>query len=76
MVLAAFLALQICFLFSGELWRYGGFHFSCLLTLQKNSEISHELVVESDDSAPMSEVHSRTQMDIIEELREEEEEQE
>lgn len=44
--------------------------------LQKNSEMSNELVVEGEDSAPMSEVCSRTPMDAIEELQEEEEEQE
>lgn len=38
--------------------------------------MSNELVVEGEDSAPMSEVCSRTQMDAIEELQEEEEEQE
>ncbi|KAG7231177.1 hypothetical protein INR49_012008 [Caranx melampygus] len=43
---------------------------------QKNNEMSNELVVEGEDSAPMSEVCSRTQMDAIEELQEEEEEQE
>ncbi|XP_070708650.1 ANKH inorganic pyrophosphate transport regulator a [Pempheris klunzingeri] len=42
---------------------------------QKNSEMSNELVVEGEDSAPMSEVCSRTQMDAIEELQEEEEEE-
>lgn len=46
------------------------------LSLQKNNEMSNELVVEGEDSAPMSEVCSRTQMDAIEELQEEEEEQE
>lgn len=52
------------------------FHFLFLLCLQKNNEMSNELVVEAEDSAPMSEVCSRTQMDAIEELQEEEEEQE
>lgn len=37
--------------------------------------MSNELVVEGEDSAPMSEVCSRTQMDAIEELQEEEEEE-
>lgn len=49
---------------------------SPLPSLQKNNEMSNELVVEGEDSAPMSEVCSRTQMDAIEELQEEEEEQE
>lgn len=52
-----------------------GFFF-CSVSLQKNNEMSNELVVEGEDSAPMSEVSSRTQMDAIEELQEEEEEQE
>uniref|UniRef100_A0A8C7L621 ANKH inorganic pyrophosphate transport regulator a n=1 Tax=Oncorhynchus kisutch TaxID=8019 RepID=A0A8C7L621_ONCKI len=39
---------------------------------QKNNEMASELVVEGEDSAPMSEVCSRTQMDAIEELQEEE----
>lgn len=43
---------------------------------QRSNEMSNELVVEGEDSAPMSEVCSRTQMDAIEELQEEEEEQE
>jgi hypothetical protein len=34
--------------------------------------MASELVVEGEDSAPMSEVCSRTQMDAIEELQEEE----
>lgn len=34
--------------------------------------MSNVLVVESDDSAQMSEVHSRPQMDTITELQEEE----
>ncbi|KAI3355367.1 hypothetical protein L3Q82_018209, partial [Scortum barcoo] len=42
---------------------------------QKNNEMSNELVVEGEDSAPMSEVCSRTQMDAIEELQEEEEQE-
>lgn len=50
--------------------------FLFLPSLQKNSEMSNELVVEGEDSAPMSEVNPRTQMDAIEELQEEEEEQE
>ena len=37
--------------------------------------MSNDLVVEGEDSAPMSEVCSRTQMDAIEELQEEEEEE-
>lgn len=43
--------------------------------LQRNNEMSNELVVEGEDSAPMSEVCSRTQMDAIEELQEEEEQE-
>ncbi len=50
--------------------------FISVLSLQKNNEMSNELVVEGEDSAPMSEVCPRTQMDAIEELQEEEEEQE
>lgn len=42
---------------------------------QKNNEMASELVVEGEDSAPMSEVCSRTQMDAIEELQEEEEQE-
>ncbi|XP_061569626.1 ANKH inorganic pyrophosphate transport regulator a [Cololabis saira] len=42
---------------------------------QKNTEMSNELVVEGEDSAPMSDVCSRSQMDAIEELQEEEEEE-
>lgn len=76
MFLAALLALLIVFVPWRAVALWGFSFFPRLLTLQKNSEMSNELVVESDDSAPMSEVHSRTQMDIIEELREEEEEQE
>lgn len=34
--------------------------------------MSNELVVEADDSAPMSQVSSPNQMDAIEELQEEE----
>ncbi len=49
---------------------------SCPPSPQKNSEMSNELVVEGEDSAPMSEVCPRTQMDAIEEVQEEEEEQE
>ena len=52
-----------------------GFPFSYLSILQKNNEMSNEGVVEGEDSAPMSEVCSRTQMDAIEELQEEEEEE-
>lgn len=48
----------------------------CVQCPQKNNEMSNELVVEGEDSAPMSEVCSRTQMDAIEELQEEEEEEE
>lgn len=44
-------------------------------SLQKNNEMSNELVVEGEDSAPMREVCARTQMDAIEELQEEEEEE-
>lgn len=44
-----------------------------VLFFQKNSEMSNVLVVESDDSAQMSEVQSRPQMDTIAELHEEEE---
>lgn len=62
--------------FSQWLQALWGFHFSCLPSPQKNNEMSNELVVEGEDSAPMSEVCSRTQMDAIEELQEEEEEQE
>ncbi|MED6245032.1 hypothetical protein XENOCAPTIV_001391 [Xenoophorus captivus] len=40
---------------------------------QRNSEMSNELVVEAEDSAPMSQVSSPNQMDAIEELQEEEE---
>ena len=40
---------------------------------QKNSDMSSDLVVEGEDAAPMSEVCSRTQMEAIEELQEEEE---
>ncbi|TNM96526.1 hypothetical protein fugu_016187 [Takifugu bimaculatus] len=40
---------------------------------QKNSEMSNVLVAESDNSAQMSEVQSRSQMDTITELQEEEE---
>lgn len=40
---------------------------------QKNSEMSNVLVVENDDSAQMSDVQSRPQMDTITELQEEEE---
>ena len=36
--------------------------------------MANELVEEADDSAPMSEVRSRTQMEAIEELEEEEQE--
>lgn len=43
---------------------------------QKNNDMSNELVVEGEDSAQMSEVSSRSQMDAIEELQEEEEEHE
>lgn len=37
--------------------------------------MSNELVVEGENSAPMSEVCSRNQMDAIEELQEEDEEE-
>lgn len=37
--------------------------------------MSNELVVEGTDSAPMSDVSPRNQMDAIEELQEEEEEE-
>ncbi|KAK2859617.1 hypothetical protein Q5P01_004237 [Channa striata] len=42
---------------------------------QRNNEMSSELVVEGEDSAPMSEVCSRTQVETIEELQEEEEQE-
>lgn len=51
------------------------FHFSRPLCPQKNNEMSNELVVEGENSAPMSEVCPRTPMDAIEELQEEEEEE-
>lgn len=38
--------------------------------------MSNELVVEGNDSAPMSDVSPRNQMDAIEELQEDEEEEE
>jgi len=40
---------------------------------QRKSELSNELVVEGEDSAPMSEVCTRSQMEAIEELEEEQE---
>lgn len=43
---------------------------------KQKSETSNELVAEGEDSAPMSEVCTRNQMDSIEEVQEEEEEQE
>uniref|UniRef100_A0A3Q2PBV6 ANKH inorganic pyrophosphate transport regulator a n=1 Tax=Fundulus heteroclitus TaxID=8078 RepID=A0A3Q2PBV6_FUNHE len=43
---------------------------------QRNSEMSNELVVENDPSAPRSNVTSPSPMDAIQELQEEEEEEE
>uniref|UniRef100_A0AAY5KZF6 ANKH inorganic pyrophosphate transport regulator a n=1 Tax=Esox lucius TaxID=8010 RepID=A0AAY5KZF6_ESOLU len=43
---------------------------------QKNNEIAGKLVLDGENSGPTSEVQSRTPMDAIEELREDEEEQE
>lgn len=48
-------------------------HKTAFFPQQKNSEMSNVLVVESDNSAQMSEVQSRSQMDTITELQEEEE---
>lgn len=76
------------FVTSGHSWTHSGFftlftlntamffsfHFPRLLCPQKN-EMSNELVVEGENSAPMSEVCSRNQMDAIEELQEEDEEE-
>lgn len=47
-------------------------HLNLHLCRQKNSEMSNVLVVESDNSAQMSEVQSRSEMDTIAELQEEE----
>ncbi|XP_067342092.1 ANKH inorganic pyrophosphate transport regulator a isoform X2 [Channa argus] len=49
---------------------------ACYVYRQQRNEMSSELVVEGEDSAPMSEVCSRTQVDAIENLQEEEEQQE
>lgn len=48
---------------------------ACYVYRQQKNEMSNELVVEGENSAPMSEVCSRNQMDAIEELQEEDEEE-